>query len=223
MYLHNRLVHSATNKAPYEGWYGPKPNVTHLKTFGSWVYVKRTGSRQCKLDQHNFTSIFLGYTVTDQKSTYLDLNLGIVKTCHHANFDEAWYLQPNRWTWTSMIHLDQTSDGPVYVPRPPNTVNMEVCHCWVWKCPQLYYTPDKEIDLRETHEPSWLQGLARVGLPTVGQVVWHTENVWQSSLSRGRQCNFSSCLDICNISRWRSEKSLLCLQRIITFWVCSNY
>ncbi len=34
VYLHNRLVHSATDRTPYEGWYGRKPDVTHLKTFG---------------------------------------------------------------------------------------------------------------------------------------------------------------------------------------------
>jgi hypothetical protein len=28
VYLHNRLVHSATNKTPYEGWYGRKPDVS---------------------------------------------------------------------------------------------------------------------------------------------------------------------------------------------------
>jgi hypothetical protein len=49
-------------------------------TFGSRVCVKRTGSCQCKLDRHDFTSIFLGYTVTDQNITYLDLNSGIVKS-----------------------------------------------------------------------------------------------------------------------------------------------
>jgi hypothetical protein len=96
VYLHNWLVHSATNKTPYEGWYGCKPNVTHLRTFGSRVCVKRTGSRRCKLDRHDFTGIFLGYTATDQNITYLDLDSSIVKTCHHAVFDEAWYLQPTR-------------------------------------------------------------------------------------------------------------------------------
>jgi hypothetical protein len=96
VYLHNRLVHSATNKTPYEGWYGRKPDVSHLKTFGSRVCVKRTGSRRCKLDRHDFTGIFLGYTATDQNIRYLDLDSGIVKTCHHAVFDEAWYLQPTR-------------------------------------------------------------------------------------------------------------------------------
>ncbi len=30
VYLHNCLVHSATVRTPYEGWYGRKPDVTHL-------------------------------------------------------------------------------------------------------------------------------------------------------------------------------------------------
>jgi hypothetical protein len=57
VYFHNRLVHSATNKTPYEGWYGRKPDITHLKTFGSRVCVKRTGSRRCKLDRHDLVSL----------------------------------------------------------------------------------------------------------------------------------------------------------------------
>ncbi len=93
VYLHNRLVHLAMNKTPYEGWYGCEPDIpdiTHLKTF------ECAGSCRCKLDRHNFTGIFLGYTVTDQNITYLDLNSGIVKSCRHAIFDEAWYLQPTQ-------------------------------------------------------------------------------------------------------------------------------
>jgi hypothetical protein len=88
-YLHNRLVHSALNKTPYEAWCGRKPDVAHLKMFGARVCVKQTGTRRCKLDRHNFTGIFLGYTATDQNILYLDLDSGIVKSCHHAIFDEA--------------------------------------------------------------------------------------------------------------------------------------
>ena len=65
VYLHNRLVHSATHKTPYGGWHGRMPDVTHLKMFGSHVCVKCMGSRRCKLDRHNFTGLFLGYTATD--------------------------------------------------------------------------------------------------------------------------------------------------------------
>ncbi len=95
-YLYNRLVHSALNRTPYEAWYGPKPDVTHLKMFSARVCVKRTGTRRCKLDRHDFTGVFLGYTATNKNILYLDLDLGVVKSCHHAIFDEAWYMQPSR-------------------------------------------------------------------------------------------------------------------------------
>jgi len=129
VYLHNRLVHSATNKTPYEGWYGRQPDVAHLKTFGSRVCVKRTGSRRCKLDRHDFTGIFLGYTATDQNITYLDLDSGIVKTCHHAIFDEAWYLQPSRPPAAQLLYdlgleaddEPMTAAGPLH-PTPIGSI-----------------------------------------------------------------------------------------------------
>jgi hypothetical protein len=93
VYLHNRLVHSAKRKTPFEGLFGVKPEIGHLKLFGSRVCVKQSGKRRAKLDCHDFKGIFLGYTATDQNIIYLDLDSGIVKRSHHAQFDEAWYLQ----------------------------------------------------------------------------------------------------------------------------------
>jgi hypothetical protein len=40
VYLHNRLVHSLVGMTPYEAWYGRRPDVTFLKTFGSKVCVQ---------------------------------------------------------------------------------------------------------------------------------------------------------------------------------------
>jgi hypothetical protein len=96
VYLHNRLVHTVTKKTPFEAYYGIKPDLSSIKVFGSRVCVKRSGSRQSKLDKHDFKGIFLGYTATDQNIVYLDLDSGVVKCSHHAQFDEAWYLQPSR-------------------------------------------------------------------------------------------------------------------------------
>jgi hypothetical protein len=96
VYLHNCLFHTVMRKTPIEGYFGFKPDIGHLKLFGSCVCVKRSGNRRAKLDWNNFTGIFLGYTAMDQNICYLDLNTGIVKRSHHAQFDEAWYLQPNR-------------------------------------------------------------------------------------------------------------------------------
>jgi hypothetical protein len=95
VYLHNCLVHTVTRKTLIEGYFGFKPDIGHLKLFGSRICVKRSGNRSAKLDQNNFTGIFLGYPAMDQNICYLDLNTGIVKRCHHAQFDEVWYLQPN--------------------------------------------------------------------------------------------------------------------------------
>lgn len=96
VYLHNRRVHKVTKRTPFEAYYGKKPNLKHLKIFGSRVCVKRTGKRRSKLDRHDFSGIFLGYTATDDNIVYLDLDTGIVKTCHHAVFDEAWFSFPDR-------------------------------------------------------------------------------------------------------------------------------
>lgn len=60
------------------------------------VCVKQSGDRRSKLDRHDFTGIFLGYTASDHNIRYLDLDSGVVKSSHHAVFDEAWYMQPHR-------------------------------------------------------------------------------------------------------------------------------
>jgi hypothetical protein len=93
VYLHNRRVHSRTGVTPFEGWWGVKPNLKYLKLFGARVCVKRTGARRSKLNKHDFRGLFLGYTSTNQNIRYLDLDSGNTKTCHHATFDKAGYLQ----------------------------------------------------------------------------------------------------------------------------------
>ncbi len=89
VYLHNRLIHSETKITPFEGYFGTKPDLSHLKVFGSRVCIKRSGDRSGKLDRHDFSGIFLSFTSTDHNICYLDLDSGLVKQSHHAQFDEA--------------------------------------------------------------------------------------------------------------------------------------
>ena len=96
VYLQNRKVSRVTGRTPYEGWHGYKPNLKGLRLFGSRVCVKRSGDCRAKLDRHDFTGIFHGFTATDNNVQYIDINTGIFKTSHHAVFDEAWYLQDSR-------------------------------------------------------------------------------------------------------------------------------
>ncbi|EJK59937.1 hypothetical protein THAOC_19786 [Thalassiosira oceanica] len=118
VYLYNRRVHSAINKTPFEAWYGRKPNLKLLRTFGARVCVRRPGDRRSKLDRHDFTGIFLGYTATDQNVRYLDLDTGVVKTSHHAAFDEAWYLQPSRPPTAQLLYdMGRCSEEDFIEPR----------------------------------------------------------------------------------------------------------
>jgi len=61
VYLHNGMVHAATRKTPFEGLYGIKPDIGHLKLFGSRVCVKQSGKHRSKLNRHDFKGLFLGH------------------------------------------------------------------------------------------------------------------------------------------------------------------
>ena len=93
-----------------------KPDLAALRVFGSRVCVKRTGHRRSKLDGHDFTGIFLGYTATDNNITYIDLDSGLVKTSLHAQFDEAWYLQDSCPSAAQLLYdlgLEADDDSPL--------------------------------------------------------------------------------------------------------------
>jgi hypothetical protein len=104
-YIHNQRVHRSILMTPFEAYHGFKPDVCNLRVFGSRVCVKRTGKRRSKLHRHDFTgTIFLGYTATDENISYIDVHSRIVKTSHHAIFDEAWYLQLKRPPFAQMLY-----------------------------------------------------------------------------------------------------------------------
>lgn len=95
-----------------------------MKVFGARVCVKVTGKRRSRLDRHDFTGIFVGYTATADNIRYIDVDSGIVKTSHHAVFDEAWYLQPARPPMAQLLfdmgleQDDQFYRAPPSQPRP---------------------------------------------------------------------------------------------------------
>ena len=46
---------------PHEAWYGRKPEVSHLRIFGSVCYVHVPDVKRTKLDERAEPSIFIGY------------------------------------------------------------------------------------------------------------------------------------------------------------------
>ncbi len=163
VFLHNHLVHSKTKKTPFEGYYGAKPDLSGLKHFGSRVCVKKTCKQCGKLDRHNFTGIFLGYLATKQKMIYINLTSGLIKTSHHAQFDKAWYLQPQRPPIVQLLHdlgleyLKEESTTPLSltttpfcnVPLPPAALPPEEKPVWTLPPPCCFTS----LPLRETALP----------------------------------------------------------------------
>ncbi len=155
VYLRNWLVHTVTRKTPFEAYFGAKPDLSCLKLFGSRVCEKRSGSCRSKLDRHDFKGVFLGYTATDQNIIYLDLDSGVVKSSHHVQYDEAWYLQSIRPPAAQLLYdlgilpeydplLDNSSTGdviplaystpgsisPVEIPWPPLALESDYAKKW---------------------------------------------------------------------------------------------
>jgi hypothetical protein len=150
---------------PFESYYGQKPDLSSLKVFGSRVCVKRSGDRSGKIDRHDFSGIFIGYTAMDHNICYIDLDTGTVKQSHHAIFDEAWYLQPHRPPAAQLLYdlglepddvcdpvpQDQVPDAP-WPPLPSDKIAP------IWKVPPLSrMTP---LQLRETSTPRPLTAAA---------------------------------------------------------------
>ena len=69
VYLRNKSpTASLDGVTPYEAWYGYKPNVKHLRVFGSVCYALVPIEKRNKLDSRSIKCIFIGYS--DQKKGY---------------------------------------------------------------------------------------------------------------------------------------------------------
>ena len=126
-FIQNRLPHSAFQfkSTPYTQLTGMKPNLKHLKLFGSRITVRKTGKRIGKVSPHYYTGIFLRYAKTMRNFVYIDTVTRKIKTSSHAVFDEAHYSQPTRPRGAKILlqqgmpsSLPQEDCKPISI-RPP--------------------------------------------------------------------------------------------------------
>jgi hypothetical protein len=63
VYIQNRCPHVfLNNRTPQELWSGHKPNVAHLKVFGSIAYGKISDPKRTKLEDKSKKYVFIRYS-----------------------------------------------------------------------------------------------------------------------------------------------------------------
>jgi transposase InsO family protein len=96
VYLLNRsLTRSLEGKTPFEAWFGKKPGVHHLCTFGCVVHVKNTVPNLIKLEDRSMPMIFIGYETGSKAYRAYDPVTHKVHVSRDVIFDEQ-----AQWDWS---------------------------------------------------------------------------------------------------------------------------
>ena len=100
VYLINRSpTGSVPNTTPIEAWSGIKPNVQHLKVFGSITYAHVPKTARSKLDDKAVKTIFIGYKNGGYK-LYNPMTKKVIIS-HDVTFSED-----KEWQWNATTEMD---------------------------------------------------------------------------------------------------------------------
>jgi hypothetical protein len=105
VYVLNRTPSKSVDGAtPFEVWYGKKPSVHYLHTFGCIAYVRNTRPHLSKLGDRGQWMIFIGYEMRTKAYRVYDLVARRVHITRDVVFDEA-----AQWDWDKEVD-EQVSD-----------------------------------------------------------------------------------------------------------------
>jgi hypothetical protein len=116
--LNRSPTRALAGKTPFEAWYGERPHVHYLRTFGCIEYVKNTRPHLKKLDDRSSKKIFVGYESGSKAWRFYSPDTGCVTVSRDVVFDEA-----AQWNWG-----EPTSDGDANDDSEPFTVEYYVEH-----------------------------------------------------------------------------------------------
>ena len=88
-YVQNRLPTRATDKTPYEMWNGEKPDLKHIRVFGSKAYAHVPTEKRTKWDSHSVDGVLVGYGDSSNGYRILVPNTGKVIISRSVIFDEG--------------------------------------------------------------------------------------------------------------------------------------
>jgi hypothetical protein len=104
--LNCALMRSLENQTPYEAWYGTKPAVHFLRTFGCVAHVKRTGGHLRKLDDSSTPMVFIGYEPGTKAYRLYNPVTDRVHVSRDVVFKEG-----NAWNWNQGGAKTNIDDG----------------------------------------------------------------------------------------------------------------
>jgi len=100
VYLINiSLTRSVPNTTPIEAWSGFKPNVQHLKVFGSITYAHVRKAARSKLDDKAVKTIFIGYKHGGYK-LYNQMTKKVIVS------RDVTFAEDEEWKWNAAAEMD---------------------------------------------------------------------------------------------------------------------
>lgn len=88
-YILNRSTTSKCNKTPYERWFGRKPNILDIKTFGSTAYAHVPDVQRQKLDPKANKLTFVGYQGNSENCRLINLSTFKITVTASVTFIEG--------------------------------------------------------------------------------------------------------------------------------------
>ena len=96
VYIKNCLLHTTISVSPYEKYTGTKPDISHLRVFGSCVIVKNQGDCPGKLNQHITIGTFLRFVGNKSNIIFYDNKTHQTQSAQHLEFNETHYHYSNQ-------------------------------------------------------------------------------------------------------------------------------
>ncbi|XP_024200303.1 uncharacterized protein LOC112203592 [Rosa chinensis] len=111
-YTINRVFfRPGTDQTAYELWKGKKPNIHHLRVFGSPCYILRDREQLGKFDARSDDGIFLGYSTNSRAYRVYNKRTRIVMESINVSIDDSYIRQEETFAETS----------PTCKPEPKDT------------------------------------------------------------------------------------------------------
>jgi hypothetical protein len=112
------IIPLCTFKAtPYEIWFGEKPDLSHLKVFGTQVFIHIPDEKRKKLDEKSIEGILVGYCDTSKAYRIWDPATRTVKISRDVRIDEH-------------VILEKTQCDPNLTLKSPFSASCYQCVKW---------------------------------------------------------------------------------------------